>query len=140
MFLHISRIYVLFFSIQNIKINCWIIFLKFFLIIFFWQKIYSFPFIFIYKLYLLILFKVSTFVILFESFLMSSSFNTFVTAYWKHLSFLLLLFCFLSNQENLYMIHHDSDLFYDVYNTKNEHNKRQTHYLLSFLNYFDIYF
>ena len=30
--------------------------------------------------------------------------------------FLLLLFCFSSNQENLYMRHHDSDLFYDIYN------------------------
>ena len=53
---------------------------------------------------------------------------------------LLLLFCFLSNQENLYTIHHDSDLFYDIYNTIHEHNRRQTHYFSSILNYFDIYF
>ena len=26
------------------------------------------------------------------------------------------------------MIHHDSDLFYDLYNTINEHNERLTHY------------
>ena len=29
----------------------------------------------------------------------------------------MLLFCFLSKQENLYMIHHDWDLFYGIYNT-----------------------
>ena len=27
----------------------------------------------------------------------------------------------ISNQENLYMIHHDSDLFYGIYNTINKH-------------------
>ena len=48
---------------------------------------------------------------------------------------------FLSNQENLYMINHDSDLFYDIYNAINEDNRRQTHYLLLILpNYFDICF
>ena len=36
---------------------------------------------------------------------------------------------FDSNQENLYMIHHDSSLFYDIYNTITEHNRRQTYYL-----------
>ena len=53
------------------------------------------------------------------------------------------VFCylFLSNQENLYMINHDSDLFYDIYNAINEHIGRQTHYLLLILpNYFDICF
>ena len=34
------------------------------------------------------------------------------------------------------MIHHDSDLFYDLYNTINVHNQRQT----QILNYFDVYF
>ena len=34
-------------------------------------------------------------------------------------------FLFLSNQGNLYMIQHDSDIFYDIYNTINEHNERQ---------------
>ena len=38
------------------------------------------------------------------------------------------------------MIHHDWNLFYDIYNTITIHNQRQTHYLLSILNYFDIYF
>ena len=33
-----------------------------------------------------------------------------------------------------------SDLFYDIYNTINEDNQRQTHYLSSILNYFDINF
>ena len=34
---------------------------------------------------------------------------------------------FLSNQENLYMIHRNSILFYDICNTINESNRRQTH-------------
>ena len=52
----------------------------------------------------------------------------------------MLFFCFLSNQENLHIMHHDSDLFYDTYNIINEHNQSQTHYLSSILNYFDTYF
>ena len=40
---------------------------------------------------------------------------------------------FLSNQENLYMIHDNLDLFYDIYNTITEHNRRQNHYLSSIL-------
>ena len=50
------------------------------------------------------------------------------------------LFCYLSNQENLYMIHHYLDFFYDIYNTINGHNQRQTNDLLLIPNYFDIYF
>ena len=41
------------------------------------------------------------------------------------LSFLLIgfiVFLFLSNQENEYMIHHDLDLFYDIYNTVTKYN------------------
>ena len=51
-----------------------------------------------------------------------------------------MILCFICNQENLYMIHHESDLFYDIYNTTNENNQRQTHYLSSIPSYFDIYF
>ena len=73
----------------------------------------------------------------------SSWFNATVTAYEKHLlSFLLIVFivAFLSNQENLYVIHHDSDLFYDINITINEYTGRQTHHLSSiFPNRFDIY-
>ena len=37
------------------------------------------------------------------------------------------------------MIHHDSDLFYELCNTINENDQRQTHYLSSiFLTKFDI--
>ena len=38
------------------------------------------------------------------------------------------------------MIHHDSGLVYDIYNAINEHNREQTHYLSTILNYTDIYF
>ena len=46
---------------------------------------------------------------------------------------------FSSSEENLYMIHYNSDLFYDIYNTINEHNQRKTHEISAILNYFDIY-
>ena len=52
----------------------------------------------------------------------------------------ILALLFLSNQDNLYMIHHNSDLFYDIYNAINEHNQKQTHYFSSIPNYFNIYF
>ena len=39
------------------------------------------------------------------------------------------------------MIHHDSDLFYDIYNNINKHNQRQTHCLPMILpTYFDFFF
>ena len=50
------------------------------------------------------------------------------------------LICFLSYHKNLYMIHHDLDFFHDIYNTINELNRTQTHYLSSILNHFNIYF
>ena len=78
------------------------------------------------------------------SYLISSWFTATVTAYWKHLLYLLLIgfiaaFCFLSSKEKLYVIHDNSDLCYDIYNTINEHNRRKTHYFPSiFLTYFDV--
>ena len=70
------------------------------------------------------------FVILCGSFVICSKFKTTTTAYSKQLlSFLLMgfivVFLILFNQENLYMIHHNSDLFYDIYNTINEHNRNK---------------
>ena len=38
------------------------------------------------------------------------------------------------------MIQQDSDLFDDIYNTMNEHNQRQIHYLSLILNYLDVFF
>ena len=38
------------------------------------------------------------------------------------------------------MIHHDLDLFYDIYNILKEHNRRQTHYVSSIVNCFDMHF
>ena len=56
--------------------------------------------------------------------------------YWSDL---LLLFCFLSSQENLYMIHHRFYLFCGIYDTINEHKQSQKNYLSSiFLDYFDV--
>ena len=117
---HKHYIYIFFFSIRNIESNYYIIFLNFTPIIFFWWKIYSFPLIFICKRF--------NFCYSFRIFSWFSSWlNATVTAYWKHLLFfygwdLLLLFCFLSNQENLYMIHYKCDLFYGYHDTINEPN------------------
>ena len=69
---------------------------------------------------------------------MQNIFYATAMVYWKYLSFLLIGFivaCFLSNHENLYMIHYGLDLFYGINNTLTAHNQRQTHYLSSILNY-----
>ena len=131
MFWNIIRIYFSIFNIQNTESNSYSIFLNFFPIIFFWCKIYSLPCIFIYE----------TFIFL-ACFPISSWFETTVLKNICHLFYwwdLLLLFPFLSNQENIYMIHHDSDLFYDIYSTINKHNQRQTHYLSLILKLMSIF-
>ena len=48
-FWNIGSIYFFFFSIQNIKSNCYFIFLNFFSNQLFWWKLYSFSVIFTYK-------------------------------------------------------------------------------------------
>ena len=87
------------FDVQNIKSNCYIIFLNFFPTMFFWWKIYSFQFIFIYKWFDL--------GYSFSIFPISSWFEATVTAYWKHLSFLLIEFIcaflfFIQSGESIY--------------------------------------
>ena len=84
-----------FYNVQTINSNSYIIFLNFFLVIFFWLKMFSFPIIFIYK----------TFSSCYSSrmFPISSLFHVTVIAHWKQKYFfywcdLLLLFCFSSNQ------------------------------------------
>ena len=58
--------------------------------------------------------------------------------HWQDL--LWVFFCFISNQENLSMIHHISDLFYNIFSLIKQHNQRQNHYLsLIILSLFDIY-
>ena len=89
--------------------------------------------------------KALSFVIFCRCFSTFYWFNATVTAYWKHVLSSLLMraivfFFFLSNQENTYIINHDSDLLHDIYNTINERNWKQSHNLWSILNYFDIYF
>ena len=72
-----------------------------------------------FLLYLFI--KGLIFVILSTWFPISSWFNAIVTAYCKHLLPFSLtgffVFLFWSNQENLYIIPNNLDLFYDIYNT-----------------------
>ena len=137
MFLNIHRIYFSYFSIEKIKSNYYIFFLKFF------QSSFSDRNLIPFQLYLFI--KGLTFVILCWSFLISSWFIATVTTYWKHLlsfywyNLLLLFLLFIQPGESIndpqYL-----DLFHDIYNTMNKYNQGQTDYLSSiFLYYFDIY-
>ena len=48
-------------------------------------------------------------------------------------------FLFFDQSREFVMIHHNLDLFCDIYNTIIENNRRQTHYFSSIVNYFDIY-
>ena len=118
---------------QNIKSNYYIIFLKIFPIIFFWWKIYSFPFIFIYKMFNLC-YSVRIFLFLYDLKRLLQHIEKMCFSFIDGIY--CCFFCFLFNQENLRMIHHNSNLFYDIYNTITEHNQRQTHYLSSTLNLF----
>ena len=101
MFSNISSFHFYSFSVQNIKNNCDIIFVKFFPIIFFWWNIYLFS-----QLHQFI--KGLIFVILCGYFLASSCFTMTVTAYWKHLvSLLLMIFivaflCFVQSVESIH--------------------------------------
>ena len=83
MFWNISRIYIFFFSIQNIKAIVSLSFSIFFQSSFLDGKFIS------SHLYLFI--KCLIFVILWGSFFISSWFNATVTLYWKHLSSFLLM-------------------------------------------------
>ena len=118
---------------QNIKSNYYIIFLKIFPIIFFWWKIYSFPFIFIYKMFNSC-YSVRIFLFLYDLKRLLQHIEKMCFSFIDGIY--CCFFCFLFNQENLRMIHHNSNLFYDIYNTITEHNQRQTHYLSSTLNLF----
>ena len=118
---------------QNIKSNYYIIFLKIFPIIFFWWKIYSFPFIFIYKMFNLC-YSVRIFLFLYDLKRLLQHIEKMCFSFIDGIY--CCFFCFLFNQENLRMIHHNSNLFYDIYNTITEHNQRQTYYLSSTLNLF----
>ena len=126
-------IFFLFFTCKKLKTIVRLFFLKLFPIIFFWWKTYSSPFIFIDKR-----FNFCYYICMFSYF---SRFNTTVTAYWKHLLSLLLIrfvvafFVFYPVKR----IYNGLDLFYDIYNTINEHTQRQTHHLSLIPNYFNIY-
>ena len=111
MFWNISRIYQLFLSYKTFRATVTLIFSNFFL------SSFSDRTIILSQLYLFI--KYLIFVILCRSFLISSLFNATVKEDGKHWWDFLLLFCFLSNQENLHMIHYHSHLFYGIYNIIN---------------------
>ena len=83
-------------------------------IIFFWWKIYSFPFIFIFKRFNFC-YSFSMFSYFFHNLmqLLQRIESIYYLLYWQDL---LLLFYFLVSQENLHMIHLDLNLFYDIYN------------------------
>ena len=72
-------------------------------------------------------------------------FNESVAACLKQLSPSLLIefilvFLFLSKQENLHVIYHVLELFYDICSTTHQHNQRSNHYFSSMFQYqFDIW-
>ena len=133
MFWNISRICFFFFSIRNIKSNCYIIFLNFFPIIFFWWKIFSFSVIFIYKRFN---FCYSLWIFFYFFLIWRDCYSVLKTFI---IFFIERTFYILSNKENLYMIHPNWNLFYDIYNAITEHDRSHTHYVSSIENYFDIY-
>ena len=97
-----------FFNIQYIKSNSCIIFLKFFPIIFFRWKMYSFPVILLYKRFnICYSFRMLScfFMISCDCYSVLKTFFIFFIDEIYSCFFLV----FLSNQENLYMIHHDLD-------------------------------
>ena len=111
---NISSIYIFFFfSIQNIKCSCYIIFLKFSPITFSWWKTYFLLVIFIYKR-----FNFCNSLWIFFLFLhdLTRLLQRIESSYYLFYWYDLFLLC---------MIHHGSDLFYGIYNTINEHNQRQ---------------
>ena len=112
---NIDRIFIHFSNIWHIKSNCWIVFLKVFSVMFSWLEIYSFPVSFTYKR--------PNFWYSLRFFSFCSWFNVTVVVYWSYLSSSLIgvivSFLFLSNQENLYIIHNTSNSFCDICNAKN---------------------
>ena len=111
-----------FLNINNIEGNCLITFFKFFQSSFFRWKIYSFPFIFIYKRFnLCYSFRVFLLFLCNLMQILQHIESICCLFYWWDL---LLLFCFYSNQHNRYMVLLDLDLFYEICNTITEHNRR----------------
>ena len=108
-----------FFIIQNIKRNCWILFLRCFSVDYFWWVFHSIPVIFIYKCFNLI------FKTLFRFHLIFSWFNPSAGVYWKYLWSLFSGFivpCFSYNGETLCMI--SSVLSCDFRNKTVESNQK----------------
>ena len=97
-------------NIQNIESNCHIIFDKVFPIIFFWWKVYSSQlYLFIHFLF----FFVDHFLFLHYLTQLLHRIENICCLFFVD-GIYCCFFCFLSNQENLHMIYHDSDVFYDI--------------------------
>ena len=108
-------------SIQKIKSNCSIVFLNFFQSSFLVENLFLSSCIHLYI-------KGSIFVIFCRSFSISSWFS----ANWDSALRAFIIFSidrFLIQSGELILIHHDSHLFYDIYNTLNKHTWRQIQYL-----------
>ena len=129
------------FGIEHIKRNYWIIFLKLVPVIFSWWMIYAFPIVFITKGLVFDIPNSSPFFMIECN--CCSALKAFVIIITR-------IYCwfFLSNQENIYMIHHLSDLFYDLFNIRNQHYQNKITpfhwfflaYFISIKNWFKIFF
>ena len=121
MFWKIGIIYFFFCSIQKINSNCSIVFLNFFQSSFLMENLFLSSCIYLYI-------KGLSFVIFCRSFSISSWFN----ANWDNVLRAFIIFTidrfFIQSGEPI-LIHHDSHLFYDIYNALNEHTWRQIQYL-----------
>ena len=128
MFWKIIRIIYSFVAYKRaIKSNYYIIFIGVFPVIFFWWNIYSLPVISICKRFNFCYSLLICFYFFMKRRLLQQTENICYRFYWLDLFI-----------ESIY----DSAWFRFIlwHNTITEHNQRQTHYLSSILNYFDIYF
>ena len=132
--------FLLFLGYKSLRATATLFFSNFWSDIFFFRKCIPFQLYLCIKGLIFVVFWGYFFISSYLMRLLQCTENICCLSYeWKILS----IFCFSSNHENQYMIHQDSDLFYDIDNSINEHSQRQTHYLssmaviLDFLKIFD---
>ena len=123
---NIERIFFFFFSIQNVKSSFSIIFLKIFPISFSWMLICSFQIVFIYYRFNFCIFFLNLYQFLHVLSMCYIILKAFIIIL---LIGFIIVFCFLSNPENLYIIQQDLNLFYDIFRITNDDDQRWNCYI-----------